>query len=32
MVKNKAAPPKSLFHAVTWIKENRYTLIEQPVH
>ena len=31
MAKNRAAPPKCLFH-VTWIEKDLYTLIEQPVH
>ena len=32
MVKNRVAPPKSLFHVVTWIEKDRYTLIKQSVH
>ena len=31
MVKIRKAPPKQLFHAVTWIEKDQYTLIEQSV-
>ena len=32
MVKGKVAPPKCLFHVVTQIEKDRYTLIEQSGH
>ena len=32
MVKNMAASPKWLFHVVTWIEDDQYTLIEQSGH
>ena len=32
MVKSRAAPPKWLFHVVTWNEKDQYTLIEQSVH
>ena len=32
MVKSRAAPPKWLFHVVTWSEKDRYTLIEQSAH